>query len=195
MRERPARPRRGGSRLPEARSNSTSVQPAAARTASRAAADSGARPRLVCTRTPVALITGVKVAAVGGSAAAAASATLAGLMAPERARSWARATAALTSAAPSSSRAATRRGSASTTSVLGTWRRGSTIATLRRRSRPCPEPSPRGGGRESNPPTTRAPSTGFEDRGGHQAPGRLRADVTRARAAPAIRSSGARPAG
>jgi hypothetical protein len=96
------------------------VQPAAACTAPRAAADSGARPRLVCTRTPVALITGVRVAAIGGSEAAAASATLAGLIAPERASSWARATAALTSAAPSSSRAATRRGSASTTSVLGT---------------------------------------------------------------------------
>jgi hypothetical protein len=41
----------------------------------------------VCTRTPVALITGVRVAAVGGSEAAAVSATLAGLMAPERARS------------------------------------------------------------------------------------------------------------
>src|SRR5258708_7962607 len=54
-------------RLPVARSNSTSVQPAAASMASRAAADSGARPRLVCTRTPAALITGVRVAAAGGS--------------------------------------------------------------------------------------------------------------------------------
>jgi hypothetical protein len=32
-----------------------------------------------------------------------------------------------------------------------------------------------GGGRESNPPAVRARLTGFEDRGGHQAPGRLRA--------------------
>ena len=37
--------------------------------------------------------------------------------------------------------AATRRGSASTTSVLGTWRRGSTVATLRRRCRPFPGPA------------------------------------------------------
>ena len=70
--------------------------------------------------TPVALITGVREAAVGGSAATAASATLAGLMAPVRASSWARATAALTSVPPSCSRAAASRGSASTTSVLGT---------------------------------------------------------------------------
>ncbi len=55
----------------------------------RAAADSGARPRLVCSITPVALITGVSVAAVGGSAATAASATPSGPMAPERASSWA----------------------------------------------------------------------------------------------------------
>ena len=95
------------------------MAPAAACTASRAAADSGARPRLVCTRTPVALITGVRVAATGGSAAAAASATAAGLMAPDLASSCARATAALTSGPPSRSRAATSRGSASTTSVLG----------------------------------------------------------------------------
>src|SRR5215831_3826383 len=117
-------------RFPEARSNSTSVQPAAARTASRAAADSGARPRLVCTITPVALITGVSEAAVGGSAATAASATLAGLMAPALASFCACETAALTSVPPSCSRAAASRGSASTTSVLGTRRRGSTTATL-----------------------------------------------------------------
>src|SRR5262249_33097297 len=116
----------------------TSVQPAAARTASRAAPDSGARPRLVCTRTPVALITGVRVAAVGGSEAAAASATLAGLIAPERASSWARVTAALTNVAPSSSRAGTGGGPASTPSVLGTGRRGSTTAPLRRARRPSP---------------------------------------------------------
>ena len=42
--------------------------PAAAVIASTAAGDSGARPRLVCTRTPVALSTGRRLLAVAGSA-------------------------------------------------------------------------------------------------------------------------------
>ncbi len=50
-----------------------------------AAPDSGARPRLVCSSTPVALITGVRVAALAGSAATAASATLSGVIVPARA--------------------------------------------------------------------------------------------------------------
>ena len=77
------RPRRP--RVPLARSNSTSVQPAAAASASVAAADSGARPRLVCSSTPVALITGVRVAARAGNAATAASATPSGAIVPARA--------------------------------------------------------------------------------------------------------------
>ena len=50
------RPRRA--RRPVARSNSTSVYPAAPSSASTAADESPARPRLVCSTTPVALITG-----------------------------------------------------------------------------------------------------------------------------------------
>ena len=53
-------------------------------------------------------------------AVTAASATSAGPITPDRASSWAAATARLTSAAPSTSRAATSRGSASTALVLGT---------------------------------------------------------------------------
>jgi hypothetical protein len=105
--------------LPEARCNSTSVQPAATRTASRAAADNGAAEIGVYEHARR-----VDHRREGGGGrrqrAAAVSATLAGLMTPERASCWARAPAALTSFAPSCSRAATRRGSANTTSVLGT---------------------------------------------------------------------------
>ena len=59
---------------------------AGATMASTAAADSGARPRLVCTSTPVALITGVSAAARAGSSATAASATSSGAICPSRAR-------------------------------------------------------------------------------------------------------------
>src|SRR5262249_56108858 len=117
-----------------------------------AAAGRGGRPGLVCTATPVALITGVKVAAVRGSDAAAASATLPGLISPERASSWAPITACLTRAGPSRPAAATRRGSASTSSVLGTWRRGSTTATLRR-----PPGTPRPPGSAPPPPAPPPP--------------------------------------
>ena len=88
------RPRRA--RLPVASSNSTSVAPAATRSASRAAADSGARPRLVWTMTPVALITCRRLVAYAGRAAMAAAVTSSGLISPRRARSWAPVMAALT---------------------------------------------------------------------------------------------------
>ena len=88
--------------------------------ASAAAADSGARPRLVCTSTPVALITGVSAVARAGSSATAASATSCGAICPSLARCWARPTAALTRARPSLRSASARRGSASSRSVRGT---------------------------------------------------------------------------
>ena len=93
------RPRRA--RRPVARSNSTSVVPPAATTASSAARDSGARPRLVCTTTPVALTTGRRLDAVAGSAATACSATRSGSISPARARCWASAITDFTSARPS----------------------------------------------------------------------------------------------
>src|ERR1700756_4136082 len=104
------RPRRA--RRPVARSNSTSVAPPAATTASRAARDSGARPRLVCTTTPVAFRTGRRLDAVAGSAATACSATRSGSISPARARCWASAIADFTSARPSSRSASARRGGA-----------------------------------------------------------------------------------
>ena len=125
-----AAPRRA--RIPVARSNSTSQWPAAAAIASTAAADSGARPRLVCTSTPVALITGVSAAARAGSSATAASATSSGLICPSLARCCARPTAALTSARPSLPSAAASLGSASSRSVRGTRRLLSTSRTILR---------------------------------------------------------------
>ena len=107
-----------------------SVQPAAACTACRAAADSGARPRLVCSSTPVALMTGVSEAAAKGSSATAASATAAGSMSPVLARSCARRTAASTSGLPRRSCAPASRGSASTASVRGMSLRTSTRANI-----------------------------------------------------------------
>ena len=59
-----------------------------------------ARPRLVCSTTPVALSTGRRLLRAAGSAASAASATSAGDSSPARARSWAAATARLTTATP-----------------------------------------------------------------------------------------------
>ena len=54
-----------------------------------AACDSGARPRFVCTTTPVALMTGRRLAALAGNAATASSATCSGSISPARARSCA----------------------------------------------------------------------------------------------------------
>ena len=70
-------------------------------TASTAAPDSGARPRLVWTTTPVALTTRRSVVADAGSAATAASATAAGSSSPARHRSSAAVTACLTRTGPS----------------------------------------------------------------------------------------------
>ncbi len=126
-----AAPRRP--RAPVARSNSRSVHPAAALRASRAAADSGARPRLVCNRTPVALTMGVRLAASRGSPVTAAAATSSGRIWPSLARCCARCTASRTSGRPSRSSAAASRGSARTASVRGTsLRASSTTATIPR---------------------------------------------------------------
>ena len=65
-----------------------------------------------------------------GSSATAASATSSGAIRPSLARCWARPTAALTRARPSLRSASASRGSASTRSVRGTWRRISTTRTL-----------------------------------------------------------------
>ena len=62
----PTAPAPRGPRSPVARSSSTSHVPAATSSAARAASDSGARPRLVCSSTPVALRTGRSVVAVAG---------------------------------------------------------------------------------------------------------------------------------
>ncbi len=120
----------------------------------RAAADSGARPRLVCTSTPVALITGVSAAARAGSSATAASATSSGAICPALARCWARLTAALTSARPSLRSASARRGSASSTSVRGTRRLsgGSGGASPARGSVSTSRTIPRGIGIQRPPP-------------------------------------------
>ena len=118
-------------RAPVSRSNSTSQVPAAAASASRAAALSGARPRVVWTRIPVALITGTREAAIGGSSATAASATRSGVISPFRARSWARVIAALTRSRPRRRCAAAMRGSASSWSVRGIFLRRALSGALR----------------------------------------------------------------
>ena len=132
------RPR--GPRAPVPRSSSTSHVPAATSRASRAATESGARPRLVCSSTPVALSTVRSAVAVGGSAWRTASTTAPCSIgrSPCRARSWAAPTAAFTIPPPSRRVAAAIRGSASTASVRGTRRRGSTAVTAVSSSQPCP---------------------------------------------------------
>ncbi len=157
-------PRRA--RRPVARSNSTSVGPEAARSASRAASESGARPRLVWITTPVALRTGSSEAAVGGRAATVASAARSGANAPRRTRSWASATARRTRSRPNRSAAATSRGSASSASVRGTRRLASVIGW---------SPTEAYGNRTH--PAGIPDRIGVEDREGHQAPARLRRGV------------------
>ena len=120
------RPRRA--RRPVSRSNSTSVAPLAVTTASTAARDRGARPRFVCTTTPVALITGRRLDAERGNAATASSATCSGSISPALARCCACVTTVFTSARPSTRSASASRGSARRTSVRGTRRRGSVTA-------------------------------------------------------------------
>ena len=151
------RPRRA--RRPVDRSNSTSVAPLAVTTASIAACDNGARPRLVCTTTPVALMTGRRLAALAGNAATACSATCSGSISPLRARSCAWATTDFTNARPSRRSASASRGSASNTSVRGTRRRGSLTKGPKRMA-------------EADGNRTRQrqelPLNDFEDRAGHQ---------------------------
>src|ERR1700754_1950830 len=120
-----------GPRPPVARSSSTSQVPAARSRAARAAAESGARPRLVCSSTPVAFSTGRRPVAVVGneSSTALTTASCSTGSSPRRARSCAAVTADLTRARPSRSAAAAIRGSARTASVRGTPRRGSTVVT------------------------------------------------------------------
>lgn len=113
-------------RPPVARSNSTGVFPAASINASTAAADSGARPRLVCTTTPVALRTRPSCERDAGKAAAAASAASSGASAPSRTRRNADPTASRTTSRPSRPIPACKRGSAITASTRGVARREST---------------------------------------------------------------------
>jgi hypothetical protein len=62
------------------------------------------------------------------------------------------------------------------------WRRDPGPGHRRLKSpRPCSADRPSGGGRESNPPGSFRPLTGFEDRGTHQASGRLRHQDTKER--------------
>ena len=95
----------------------------------RAAADSGARPRLVCSTTPVALITGVQ----GGGRAGSAATRRVGDRGRGDARTAAPVPGAPVTALPdrcrhrAAGRGLTSRGSASTTSVRGTDRRGSGV--------------------------------------------------------------------
>src|SRR4051794_1604140 len=151
------RPRRA--RRPVTRSNSTSVAPPAVITASSAACDNGARPRLVCTTTPVALMTGRRLAALTGSAATACSATCSGSISPARASCWAWATTDFTNARPSTRAASARRGSASSTSVRGTRLRGSPMS--------CPESMAEADGNRTRQRQD-LPLSDFEDRAGHQ---------------------------
>ncbi len=72
----------------------------------RRAGDSGARPRLVCTSTPVALRTGRRLLAVAGSAARTASTASGGATSPARMRCWTCWTASLTRPRPSRAPAA-----------------------------------------------------------------------------------------
>ena len=138
--------------VPAARSNSRSVQPAAASTASLAAADSGARPRLVCSSTPGGVDHRGQRGRPGGQRGhrrvghrrggdarrtGPAPAPAAPPPAPARGRGAAA--------------AAASRGSASTASVRGTSRRASTRATIparspARRGRPVPPPARLRGG-------------------------------------------------
>lgn len=116
-------PRPRGARLPVPKSSSTSVYPPTAAIASSAARDSGARPRLVCSTTPVALCTGLRPTARAGSAARAAWTASPGPIRPSRTACWAVATAALTRGLPSRANASPSRGSPSSTVALGTCRR------------------------------------------------------------------------
>src|SRR5690606_13985075 len=95
-----------------------------------AAADRGARPRLVWTRTPVALTTRRSDVAAGGSAVSATATTSWGRTRPCRHSSMAYRAASLTSCGPSRAAAATRAGSASTVSVRGVARRWSSTTSL-----------------------------------------------------------------
>ena len=90
-----------------------------------------------------------------------------------RAGSWARATAALTGVPPGSSAPGPSEGQRARRQVLASGRAGRD-RDLRRRGLPFPGPGPRGGGRNRTRRRHDVPSIGFEDRGGHQAPGRLR---------------------
>jgi hypothetical protein len=95
-----------------------------------AAGDSGARPRLVCRTTPVALSTGRSVVAPRAARHGRVDHALRA-RAPGRARPGACTTAALTRSRRDGRPPSTSRGSASATSVRGTLRRGSSRLTRR----------------------------------------------------------------
>ena len=147
-----ARPR--AARVPSARSYSTSTYPDAAISASRAAAESGARPRLVCNTVPVALMTGLRLVACAGSPRSTSSMRRAGLSDPSRTRPCDVWTASRTRARPRRRWGSASRGSASTEFVCGTARRGS-VCMPHDLTGPGTASASRmrigGGGRESNP--------------------------------------------
>lgn len=135
-------PRPRFARSPVSSANSTSVAPPAATIASSAAADSGARPRLVCTRTPVALSTGRRDDTVEGSRATTSATTSPGSISPARARCCAAATSDFTRSRPRVSVAFAILGSPSTASVRD---RAARVTHGRppsrtRTSRPLPRP-------------------------------------------------------
>ena len=127
-----AAPRRP--RAPAARSYSTAAYPAACATASFAAADSGARPRLVCSTTPVAFTTArVRLAHTPSSSPAtrAASSSTSGTGPPPattpRLASSARRAAPSTAPRPKLPARSISCGCPSSTSMLGSARRGSMV--------------------------------------------------------------------
>ena len=105
-----------------------------------------------------------------------------------RAGSWARATAALTGVPPGSSAPGPSEGQRARRQVLASGRAGRD-RDLRRRGLPFPGPGPRGGGRNRTRRRHDVPSIGFEDPGATRHPDASGADVTRARAVPAIQSA------
>ncbi len=146
-----------GPRRPVARSSSTSVAPPATVTASRAARESGARPRFVCTTTPVALSTSRNEETDDGSRSSTTATTSSGATAPSRQACSTEATTPFTTGRPSRRAASSTAGTASTASVRGVRRLGSS----------CTQAPSDGWRRRTGiePPDRDTGHYGFEDRG------------------------------
>ena len=163
-------PRPRVERWPVARSSSTSTVPAAAAIASTAAADRGARPRLVWMTTPVALSTGVSVVDRGGSAASVASTTSSGPMPPARTCSWASCTAARTDVAAQPRDRLCHSGFRE--DRIGARHEATRVRRAAAAAYALLSVAEADGNRTR--PAEVLGCTGFEDREGHQAPVRLR---------------------